>query len=159
MREAAEPKSDAFRVQKEIFYEYLDKQGLKRTQQREVILETFLHADHHINVDQLIERVRQIDPTIGQSTVYRTVNIFLECGIAQELRLTDETRRLEPIIGNRHHDHLICTECGSTIEFFNCSLEVAQIIAASKHGFKPARHSLKIYGTCRNCQLRADTQR
>lgn len=103
-------------------------------------------------MEELIERVRRVDPSIGYSTVYRTVNIFLECGIAQEVRLGDDARRIEPVYHNRHHDHLICIECGQTTEFFNCHLEISQIMAASKYGFKPVRHTLKIYGICRDCQ-------
>jgi len=145
--------TDRSAPQRALFYAHLRKAGLKRTQQRELILETFLSADHHVNVDELIRRVREVDPTVGYSTVYRTVKLFLECGIAQEVRLADETRRLEPIDQDQHHDHLICVKCGQATEFFNCHLEMAQKQVASAYGFKPIRHSLKIYGTCRECQL------
>lgn len=152
MSPAVPVQADPLSAPRAIFYDYLNKKGLKKTQQREVILETFLRLEHHLNVDQLIERVREIVPNIGYATVYRTVNIFLDCGIAQEVRLNDEVRRIEPVVGSRHHDHLICMECGATLEFFNCNLEIAQIMAASKHGFRPVRHTLKIYGICRSCQ-------
>ena len=141
-----------YAVQKSLFYQYLAKKGLKRTQQRELILDTFLAGEHHLNVDELIRRVRQIDPTVGYATVYRTVNILLQSGIAQEVQLTDSLRRIEPLYEDEHHDHLICLQCGRTIEFFSGKLEKAQTAAASQHGFRPIRHSLKIYGLCRDCQ-------
>jgi len=72
------------------------------------------------------------------STVYRTVKLFLECGIAQEVRLADDTRRLRsPSTRNQHHDHLICVKCGRATEFFNCHLEMAQKQVTSAYGFKP----------------------
>jgi Fur family transcriptional regulator, ferric uptake regulator len=143
---------DQYRAQKEAFYDYLREKGLKRTQQRDTILQTFLKSEHHLNVDELIDLVRAIDPAIGHSTVYRTVNILLECGVAQEVRLGDDIRRIEPVRQDEHHDHLICVKCGRTMEFFDGSLEVAQILAASKQGFKPLTHTLKIYGLCPDCQ-------
>ncbi len=150
--------TERFAPQRALFYAHLRKAGLKRTQQRELILETFLNTDHHVNVDELIRRVREVDPTIGYSTVYRTVNLFLECGIAQQIRLADETRRLEPINQDQHHDHLICVKCGQATEFFNDHLEMAQKQVTSAYGFKPIRHSLKIYGLCRECQTSEPSQ-
>jgi Fur family ferric uptake transcriptional regulator len=137
---------------KKVFYDYLSVNGLKKTQQRDLILETFLAAEHHVNVDDLIQRVREIDPAIGYATVYRTVNLFLESGIAQEVRLSDSVRRIEPFYQDEHHDHLICIRCGSATEFFSGQLESAQVAAAADHGFRPLRHSLRIYGLCRKCQ-------
>jgi len=137
---------------KKIFYDYLSGKGLKKTQQRDLILDTFLAAEHHVNVDDLIRRVREIDPTTGYATVYRTVNLFLESGIAQEVRLSDSVRRIEPFYEDEHHDHLICLRCGSTTEFFSGQLESVQLAAAADHGFRPLRHSLRIYGLCRRCQ-------
>ena len=137
---------------KKIFHDYLSVNGLKKTQQRDLILDTFLAAEHHVNVDDLIRRVRELDPTTGYATVYRTVNLFLESRIAQEVRLSDSVRRIEPYFEDEHHDHLICVRCGSTTEFFSGQLESAQVAAAADHGFQPLRHSLRIYGLCRNCQ-------
>jgi Fur family ferric uptake transcriptional regulator len=143
---------ERFALQKTLFYSYLARKGLKRTQQRELILNTFLGGEHHLNVDELIRRVREVDPSVGYATVYRTVNIFLESGIAQEVRLSDSVRRIEPLYEDEHHDHLICLRCGRTIEFFSGALEEVQTAAASRHGFKPIRHSLRIYGLCRDCR-------
>jgi Fur family transcriptional regulator, ferric uptake regulator len=143
---------DRFALQKRQFYQYLSENRLKRTQQRDLILETFLSGEHHLNMDELIARVRDIDPTVGYATVYRTVNIFLDSGIAQEIRLSDSVRRIEPLYEDEHHDHLICLKCGQTTEFFNCDLETIQNEVATLHGFRPLRHSLKIYGECRECQ-------
>jgi Fur family ferric uptake transcriptional regulator len=154
----AEGRPDRFANQRALFYEHLERSGLKRTQQRDLILETFLGAEEHLLVDELLLRVRRIDPSVGYSTVYRTVNIFLACGIAQVVRLVDSTRRIEPVFQDRHHDHLICLRCGDTTEFFSCTLETAQVDAASLHGFKPLSHSLKIYGLCRKCQEAGDPE-
>ncbi|HXK59183.1 MAG TPA: transcriptional repressor, partial [Acidobacteriota bacterium] len=86
MKESRKARSS---VLKRLFYDYLASQGLKRTQQRDLILDTFLSSEHHVNVDDLIRRVRESDPQTGYATVYRTVNLFLESGIAQEVRLSD----------------------------------------------------------------------
>ncbi len=139
-------------LQRKIFYDYLHRRGLKKTQQRETILNIFLSSESHLNVDELIDRVRATDSSIGNSTVYRTVNILLECGVAQQVRLRDDVRHIEPVRQDEHHDHFICEECGRTLEFFDATLELTQNTVSSRYGFKATRHSLKIFGICRECQ-------
>ena len=99
-------------------------------------------------------RVRKTHPSIGYATIYRTLKLLAKAGLAEERRFEDGFTRFEYKKPNAHHDHLICTGCGSIIEFENEGIEALQQDVASKNGFKVQSHKLEIYGLCAECQQR-----
>jgi Fur family ferric uptake transcriptional regulator len=141
-----------FAQEKEIFFEHLRRAGLKKTSQRELILVVFLQTEGHLSAEDLYQLVRDQDPTVGFTTVYRTLKLFTECGLAREERLGDGRRRYEHHFNHQHHDHLICTDCGELIEFFSEVIEKKQDEIAEQFGFQPTHHSLRIFGLCRQCR-------
>ncbi len=144
-----------FAQEKEIFFEHLRRAGLKKTSQRELILVVFLQTEGHLSAEDLYQLVREQDPTVGFTTVYRTLKLFTECGLAREERLGDGRRRYEHHFNHQHHDHLICTDCGELIEFFSEVIEKKQDEIAEQFGFHPTHHSLRIFGLCQQCQQKA----
>jgi len=131
---------------------YIATKGLKSTRQRDVIADTFLSAHGHLNVEELLERVRELDDRISAATVYRTMKLLTECGLAAPRRFDDGQTRYEPAIGRHHHDHLICKECGTIIEFEDDRIEHLQAAVAKRHGFLVTHHKLEMYGLCSDCQ-------
>ena len=109
---AARTAASEERPEKRLFYEYLRRKGLKRTAQRDLILETFLESEKHITSEELYRKVRERDPTVGFTTVYRTLKLLTECGIARSMQLGDRYTHYERGLDEQHHDHLICIECG-----------------------------------------------
>src|SRR4051794_31798191 len=95
--------------------EYLEKQGLKHTRQRDLIVETFFEMKGHVPVDELVSRVRARDPKVGPSTVYRTMKLLSECGLAVARNFSEGQTRYEAAADRHHHDHLICTSCGTVV--------------------------------------------
>ena len=132
----------------EVFSKFITDKGLKSTRQREVILETFIEADKHIDVEELHRRVRRRAPNIGHATVYRTMKLLLEAGLAQEHNFGDGVTRYERTARKTHHDHLICSSCGLIVEFTNEQIEELQEQIAGGLGFNILEHKLEIYGTC-----------
>lgn len=128
------------------------EKGLRQTRQREIILAAFLGAEDHMTVDQLHRAVAKDHPEIGYATVHRNLQLFRECGLAEEIKVGNEKTRFEPSVGKAHHDHLICLKCGSFIEVFDPKIERLQENLARQKGFSPVRHRLEIYGYCRNCR-------
>ena len=98
---------------KQTFKLYLAEQGLKSTRQREQILDEFLRAGAHLSAEDLYLRLRKKFPNIGYATVYRTLKLLAECGIAEERHFGDKQTRYEATAGQDHHDHLVCQQCGS----------------------------------------------
>ncbi|UCE65199.1 MAG: transcriptional repressor [Candidatus Zixiibacteriota bacterium] len=135
-----------------ILADYLKQKGLKQTYQRFFILDKFLAAKRHLSADELHAMVREQNPKIGFSTVYRTLKLFTECGLAKEVNFGDGRARFERAIDRSQHGHLICANCGKAEEFTLGSVEKTIARIASRHGFKIERFRFKIYGLCKKCR-------
>jgi Fur family ferric uptake transcriptional regulator len=131
---------------------YIAQKGLKSTRQRDLIADTFLAQGGHLNVEELLERVRGADPRVSAATVYRTMKLLTECGLAVPRRFDDGQTRYEAAAGRHHHDHLICKQCQAIIEFEDDRIETLQEAVARRHGFIVTNHKLELYGLCANCQ-------
>jgi len=131
---------------------YLAVKGLKSTTQRDNILKVFVDAGQHLSAEELFLRVKKLHPGIGYATVYRTLKLLAEAGLAQERRFEDGFTRYEHANTDTHHDHLICTRCGAIIEFENERIEQLQQDVARKNRFKVQTHKLELYGLCAECQ-------
>ena len=138
---------------------FLAERGLKSTRQRNVIVETFLGVQEHISVEELLARVRLEDPRISQATVYRTIKLLTEAGLAHARQFGEGQTRYEPAEGRDHHDHLICTSCGAIVEFENDKIERLQHEVARRHGFEIHHHKMELYGLCRTCRGGEDEER
>ena len=143
-----------FAKEKEIFFAHLRNAGQKKTAQRELILEVFLKTEGHLSAEDLYNLVKVEDPTVGFTTVYRTLKLLAECGLARVERLGDGRARYEHLYNHQHHDHLICTDCGQLIEFYSEVIEQKQDEIAAHYNFQPTRHSLRIWGVCVDCQAK-----
>jgi Fur family ferric uptake transcriptional regulator len=132
------------------FEGYLRKKNLKLTQQRQVIARTFFHADdEHLTLSQLLLAAQEEKSSIGYATVYRTMKLMTESGVAVEHKFVDGGEALfEPNIEGDHHDHIICVTCGQIIEFEDEVIEGRQDAIAAEKGFEVKRHRLEIYGEC-----------
>ena len=134
------------------FNDYINHKGLKTTSQRLVILETFLESDSHYSTEDLYLKLRVDHPKIGYATVHRTLKLFaLRNGIAAERHFGAGQTRIEPIHGEEHHDHLVCTRCGLIIEFEEPQIEKLQESVAAAHQFTIENHRLELYGLCAAC--------
>jgi Fur family ferric uptake transcriptional regulator len=133
--------------------DYIDQHGLKHSRQRDRIAETFLSMGGHVSVDELVARVRRVDPRISVATVYRTMKLLADCGVAVPRQFGgDGQTRYEAAAGRPHHDHLICTSCGEIVEFANERIESLQELVAKRHGFEVESHRLELYGRCARCR-------
>src|SRR5215210_3105117 len=147
-------KKEKFKQEKEIFLEHIQKEGLRRTAQRDLILEIFLRNEEHLTSEDLYWIVQKEDPSVGHTTVYRTLKLLTDAGLAREVRFGDNKTYYEHHFNHAHHDHMICTECGKVIEFFSPEIEALQDAMADKFQFKPTHHSLRILGICADCQAK-----
>ena len=132
------------------FEEYLRTQGLKLTRQRRIISTVFLgQIDGHRTLSQLLEACQGEMSSIGYATVYRTMKLMTESGVAVEHKFVDGGEALfEPNVEGDHHDHIICLTCGKIFEFEDEAIEQRQDRIAAEHGFAVRRHRHEIYGDC-----------
>ena len=136
--------------------EYISEHGLKHSRQRERIAETFLAMGGHVSVEELVARVRRLDPRISVATVYRTMKLLADCGVAIPRQFGGGQTRYEAATRRPHHDHLICTTCGEIVEFANERIESLQELVARRHGFEVESHKLELYGRCARCRRGAE---
>lgn len=134
--------------------DYLRHKGLKVTHQREEIAQTFLDSTRHLSAEELYRQIQKIHPEVGLSTIYRTLRLLVEAGLASQREFGDGITRYEPVAGGRHHDHLICVNCGTIIEFQNQKIEELQKEVAENKNFTVLQHKLELYGYCEKCRRR-----
>jgi Fur family transcriptional regulator, ferric uptake regulator len=125
---------------------YLQSQGLNTTQQRDAIVDQFLRSKDHISIDELLAKVRKRNRRIGYATVYRTLKLLVDSGLANKRQFGDGQARYE--VAGAHHDHLICTKCGLILEFEDDEIERLQERVANRMGFVVTRHRHELYGLC-----------
>ena len=137
---------------------YMAEHGLRATEQRRLIIDTFIASEPHVSIDELLTSVRKKDGRIGYATVYRTLKMLAESGIAHERHFDDGFARYELANAKSHHDHLICTGCGRIVEFEEPEIEKLQLVVAERYHFNVTHHRHELYGVCEDCRKTASTR-
>jgi len=123
----------------------------KKTEQRNLILKELKKQKGHFSLDEFTKKIKKKDKKIGIITVYRTLKLLVEKGILEVLELVDGSRKFE--IKKGHHDHIICENCGSVIDFYSEEMENLQKKIAKKYEAKLDSHKLKLFvKSCKNCK-------
>src|SRR3977135_3061455 len=133
------------REAQEILHRHLKRVGLKQTAQRDTILRTFLETRDHLSTDELHRLVQKKDELIGYTTVYRTLKLLAECGLASEVAFHDGIARYEHQYNRRSHHHMVCTECGSSVEFFSQEVGAIGRATGRRHHYTTTSHTFQIY--------------
>jgi Fur family ferric uptake transcriptional regulator len=136
-----------------LFGRYLREQGLPVTQQREAVAEVVFESEEHLSVDDIEQQLRSRGDRIGKATVYRTLDLLVRSRLVEEHDFGEGFKRYEHRLSRQPvHEHLICLECGTVIEFLSTEIAAVEARVQEEHGFAPARHRLDIYGLCKDCQ-------
>lgn len=139
---------------------YMTKKGLRSTAQRRLVTDVFFRSGGHLSIEDLLTKVRELDPKVGYATVYRTLRLLAECELANVRHFGDGVTRYElRDEGEHHHDHLICVECTRIVEFEDEAIEVLQDRVAERYGFVLRSHKHELYGVCPECQAKENKTR
>ena len=133
---------------------YMERKGLRSTSQRRLVSDVFFRASGHHSIDDVLAMVRAKDPKVGYATVYRTMKLLVECGLANERQFGETVTRFEIALHDHHHDHMICVQCKRIVEFEDDGIEQLQEKLAKRNGFTLLSHKHELYGLCSDCQLR-----
>ena len=136
----------------EVLENFIRSKNLRRSDQRQQILDVFLKTERHLTAEDLYNIVKKKNPSIGYATIYRSLKLFSEAGLCRELQVDDGTTRYEHLYNHKHHDHLICTKCGKFVEIESPEIEALQDQLAKKNGFELIKHRLELYGLCSACK-------
>ncbi len=138
------------------FEAYLRSKKLKLTGERMEILAAIFQKNAHFDAEELHAELKQQGRDISRATVYRTLDLLVQCGLVRKSSLGSSHANYEAAHEDEHHDHLICLNCNKVIEFYRPELERLQDDICHEQHFKPLHHSLQIFGLCSNCVGKAD---
>lgn len=144
--------------QMDAFLDFMIRHGFNTTSQRKAIAEAFFDLPGHHSLDEFYKHVVERDTSIGLTTVYRTLKLLCDAGVAHETQFSDNITRYEVAIPNKHHDHLICINCGKIVEICDPKIEAIQRTIARKNNFVLCGHSHNLYGVCPACQEKKKTK-
>ena len=124
------------------------------TPQREVIFRSFFELGKHITVDELYEKVRERDHSVGYATVWRNLKLICKVGLAEEVNLGDGVTRYDRIT-KEPHGHLYCLGCKRLIEFNSEKIVGALEKISGEQGFRADGFKIEIQGLCEECRTKA----
>lgn len=135
--------------------------GARITAPRELVINILHDTDDHMSASDVYIRAHQVNPGIGLTTVYRTLEMLAHMGIVQKFDFGDGKARYELINnpgGKKHHHHLICLRCKTIMdytEFIDDEIEFinkTQSKLSKKYNFDITDHAISFYGFCRQCR-------
>ncbi|MGQ9689071.1 MAG: Fur family transcriptional regulator [Desulfobaccales bacterium] len=141
----------------EIFRDYISERGLRRTLEREQILQEIVAVQEHFDVEELYLRLRQKGIKVSKASIYRALRLFMECGLVREVDYTHGHWHYEPIYGQSGHNHLRCLGCGEIVEFDTSSLTPLAEELSRLYGYHIISHHWEVKGYCQNCQSSRQT--
>lgn len=129
-------------------------QGYRLTNQRRAVLDTISVSHEHLTPFAIYERVHQAHPEVGLVTIYRTLDLLADLGLICEVN-TENGRSYLMRRPEGHHHHLICSDCGSVVDFADCNISELEKRLMAETGFKIQEHRLEFYGNCPECREKA----
>ncbi|MBN1780234.1 transcriptional repressor [bacterium] len=134
--------------------------GFRRTHPRELIMKILKETDKHPSAEDIYIQALNVNPSIGLTTVYRTLDLFVQIGAVQRFDFGDGKARYE-LTDNppekEHHHHLICMKCKSIVDYTDFMKEELELMKktedalSTQHQFKIVHHTVHFYGYCRKC--------
>ena len=138
-------------TEEEKFEEFLKLKELKYTSERKLILKVIFSFHKHFDVEELFEKLRKQGNNVSRATIYRTIPLLIQSGLITETLHCQDKTSYENIFNKKHHDHLVCINCGKITEFYNEKIEKLQEEVCREHNFVPIEHRLGIKGYCEDC--------
>lgn len=130
-------------------YDFIDQKGLRKTVQREAIIQAAFSTAQHFTAEELIDMARRIEPTVSRATVYRTLPLLVESKLLKEIDIGKDHKTYDPNFVNRpHHNHIICSDCQKVIEFEDHYMETLEDCISKRLGFTPVAKTVRIEATC-----------
>ncbi|MCH7495198.1 MAG: transcriptional repressor [Candidatus Marinimicrobia bacterium] len=129
---------------------------MKCTPARLSIFKEVYSSSEHFDADEIYFRLHSEKKRVSRATVYRTLDLLVENGFVSKVNVGQSQVHFENTLAQKHHEHLVCTQCGKIIEFNNKLLEEEQNRICKEYGFLPTKHNLIVFGLCDKCQRRSD---
>lgn len=140
------------------FRRLFQQQGLDRFEDRFKVLEAFLKLEHHVSAGEVTRQLREDNIRLDEDFVASCMEQLCRLGFANRMAFDQgEDTLYEHRHLGVHHDHMVCTKCGSILEFKDEAMEAVQAKVAEAYGFYMLQHKMEIYGICAACMARRET--
>ena len=140
--------------------DFIAAKGLRRTRQRDVIIQAAFNTTDHFTADELWERARRIDASSSRATLYRTLSLLVESGLLKEIDLGRDQTYYDPnFVDHPHHNHLICLDCQKVVEFEDTHMSLLEDCITRRLGFRPDTSSVRIEASCDELRLKCSCSR
>jgi Fur family ferric uptake transcriptional regulator len=130
-------------------YDFIEAKGLRKTGQRDAIIEAAFSTTEHYTAEDLLVMARKIEKSVSRATVYRTLPLLVESGVLREMDFGKEFKFYDPnYVEHPTHNHLICVDCDRIVEFEDRNIETLENCISKRLGFSPANKSVRIEARC-----------
>lgn len=137
--------------EKSAFVEFLRERGMRVTSERLALLDEVFAQHAHLDADQLYQRMQAHGHKISRATVYRNLELLVECGLVRKYRLGHDRFLYEHVHAGQAHDHITCRECGSVVEFVSPAIRSLLQEILKAHGFVAGESALEVTALCGIC--------
>ena len=130
-------------------YAFLEQRGLRKTSQRDAIIEAAFGTTEHYTADDLLVMAKKLDASVSRATVYRTLPLLTESGLLREMDFGRDHKFYDPnYVDHPNHNHLICLDCGKIVEFEDVHIDTLETCISKRLGFEPVGKLIRIEASC-----------
>jgi Fur family ferric uptake transcriptional regulator len=133
------------------FIDFIRSRGMRVTPERLALLEEIYRQHGHIDAEEIFAGLRASGQKVSRATVYRNLELLVECGLVQRQRLGRNRFLYEHVHAGQNHDHLACRDCGRVVEFVSPSIQAMLNEICRAHGFSREARQVQIFGLCEAC--------
>jgi Fur family ferric uptake transcriptional regulator len=141
-------------------YEFIEQKGLRKTAQRDAIIEAAFSTTEHFTAESLLTMARKLEPSVSRATIYRTLPLLVSSGLLKEMDFGEDYKFYDPNYAEHpSHNHLICVDCHEIVEFEDRNMETLENCISKRLGFSPSNKVVRIEATCDELHRSGECQR